>query len=263
MKYFVGGALVLLTIAIAVWFWQPPQPAAVPAAPDTEPGVSETPAATRPLYPVPEIERQDRPALRPLPDLDNSDEFFRLELGNLLDADGTAMLQRNALIERFVAAIDNLPRQHIAERVRPLDAPEGAFEVNGQDGSGEYQLSRTNYQRYDGIVRQFTAADPAQVVDLYQRFYPLFQKAYEGLGYPDRYFNDRLIEVIDHLLATPEVEEPVMLVRPHVLYQFSDESLEALSAGHKLMIRIGPAHRQAVSQKLEELRALLVADSMR
>lgn len=262
MKYLIGGALTLLAIVIAVWFWQPPQ-STLPTAPVAEPEVSSNPDDERPRYPVPDIERQDRPALRPLPDLDDSDEFFRLELGNLLEADGTAMLQRNALIERFVAAIDNLPRPHVAERVRPLDAPESAFEVDGQDGSGEYQLSRSNYQRYDGIVRQFTAADPAQVVDLYQRFYPLFQKAYEGLGYPDGYFNDRLIEVIDHLLATPEVQEPVMLVRPHVLYQFSDESLEALSAGHKLMIRIGPAHRAAVSQKLVELRALLIADGMR
>ena len=49
----------------------------------------------------------------------------------------------------------------------------------------------------------------ARAVALYARLYPLFQQAYEELGYPGRYFNDRLVEVIDDLLATPEPTGPV------------------------------------------------------
>ena len=41
---------------------------------------------------------------------------------------------------------------------------------------------------------------------VYERLYPLFQQAYEDLGYPGKYFNDRLVEVIDHLLQTPEAQ---------------------------------------------------------
>jgi len=263
MKYAISGVLVLVAVAAAVWFWRPPEPAPKEALAPQETATSEPAESPGPRYPVPALERQERPALRPLPDLNDSDEYFRLELGTLLGEGGAALLQRSALIERFVAAIDNLPRQSIAARVRPLDAPEGAFEVDGQDGSGEYQLSTANYRRYDLIVNRFTGADSAQVIDLYQRFYPLFQRAYEGLGYPAGYFHDRLLAVIDHLLATPDVQTPVMLLRPHVLYEFSDESLQALSAGQKLMIRIGPAHRQAVGEKLIELRELLAASAMR
>ncbi len=49
-----------------------------------------------------------------------------------------------------------------------------------------------------GIVRKL---DMKQVADVYLRFYPLFQGAYQDLGYPTGYFNDRLVQVIDSLLA--------------------------------------------------------------
>ena len=74
------------------------------------------------------------------------------------------------------------------------------------------------------------------------------------LGYPDGYFNDRLVEVIDHLLATPEIEDPVRVVRPHVLYEYEDPALESLSAGQKLLLRTGPDHAVVVKQFLEEMR---------
>lgn len=40
-------------------------------------------------------------------------------------------------------------------------------------------------------------------VALYVRLYPLFQQAYEELGYPGRYFIDRFVAVLDQLLSTP------------------------------------------------------------
>ena len=89
------------------------------------------------------------------------------------------------------------------------------------------------------------------------RLYPLFQQAYRELGAGDAYFNDRLVEVIDHLLAAPEVAPPIELVRPKVYWQFRDPSLESMSAGHKLMVRIGPEQSARVKAKLRELRDAL------
>jgi len=48
-------------------------------------------------------------------------------------------------------------------------------------------------------------------------------------------------------------------VRPHVLYEYADPELEALSAGQKLLIRIGPAHRAVVRDFLEDLRDRITA----
>jgi len=101
--------------------------------------------------------------------------------------------------------------------------------------------------------------DTRALYDLYRQRYPLFQRAYQDLGYPQGYFNDRLVEVIDHLLATPEVKVPVELVRPNVLWQYLDPELESRSSGQKLLLRLGPDNAAVVRTKLRELRALLVS----
>ena len=51
---------------------------------------------------------------------------------------------------------------------------------------------------------------------------------------------------------------PVKLVRPKVLYQFADPELEGLSAGQKIMVRMGPENAAKVKAKLREIRRELV-----
>jgi hypothetical protein len=97
------------------------------------------------------------------------------------------------------------------------------------------------------------------LVAVYVRFYPLFQQQYEELGYPGKYFNDRLVEVIDHLLAAPEVQGPIRVTQPKVLYEFADPKLEALSAGQKIMVRMGAENAVKVKAKLREIRSALVS----
>jgi len=87
----------------------------------------------------------------------------------------------------------------------------------------------------------------------------LFQSAYQNLGYPNGYFNDRLVQVIDSLLATPQLSGPIELSRPNVLYTFADPKLEALPAGEKLLLRMGPDNAAVVKGKLKELRAIVTA----
>ena len=65
--------------------------------------------------------------------------------------------------------------------------------------------------------------------------------------------------MIDLLLATPEVAGPLELVRPNVMYQFADPTLEARPAGQKLLLRMGPDNAAAVKAKLKELRSLITA----
>ena len=85
----------------------------------------------------------------------------------------------------------------------------------------------------------------------------LFQEAYEAQGYPDGYFNDRLVEVIDHLLATPEPRGMLELVQNEANYEYVDEELEALSAGQKALLRLSPEGRQAVKDRMRALRGAL------
>jgi len=95
------------------------------------------------------------------------------------------------------------------------------------------------------------------LVMLYQRYYQLFQQAYEENGGAGS-FNDRLVEVIDHLLKTPDVPGPIYLTKPEAVYVFEDPGLEAMTAGQKILVRMGPANAAIVKEKLAEIRSELI-----
>ncbi len=246
--------------AIALWYyWIQMSPPAEPPAVVTAPPPAPDEDLLGPLHPVEQTVtvEAETPNLVPLPSLANSDEYFKLELSNIFGGTLETMLAESGMIERLVATVDNLPRDHVAERIRPLAKLADPFLVDGQDASGEYTINAGNYQRFDALANLIGTTDINEVADLYVRYYPLFQSAYVDLGYPQGYFNDRLVEVIDHLLETPDVTGPITLVRPHVLYEYQDPALEALSSGQKLMLRLGAEHAGNVKASIRELRALI------
>lgn len=196
--------------------------------------------------------------LVPLPPLDDSDAYFLVALVDIFGADIDALLVKEAIIDKVVATVDNLPRDHVAEKIRPVGRLSQKFRVDAVGSNGPIYLSPDNYQRYDPLINKIASADIHAVAGTYRRFYPLFQQSYKRLGYPNGYFNDRVVEVIDHLLTMPlQPDEPIQLVRPHVLYEFADSRLEDLSSGQKLLLRIGPEHSATVKRFLRDLRAEL------
>jgi hypothetical protein len=221
-----------------------PAPAAVPAP--------EEPAIRNP---VPATDTGEA-----LPSLDDSSP---LALSALTDLIGKESVERfivtDQLIRHIVVTIDNLPNPKVAERLRPVKKVTGEFAATGSEE--QPVLDPANYQRYDAMVQLIRATDTERLVAAYSRYYPLFQEAYESLGHPPEYFNDRVIEVIDVLLATPEVSGPVALARPGVLYEYADPKLESLGAGQKALIRMGSDNAAVVKEKLRELRAALAAGS--
>jgi hypothetical protein len=50
------------------------------------------------------------------------------------------------------------------------------------------------------------------------------------------------------------VKPPLALVQPKVLYEYADADLQALSAGQKVLLRIGADNAARVKAKLRELR---------
>jgi len=259
-QWLIPIALVLGAAGALWYYWirvAPPEP---PPVDIQQPVVAETTETTGPLHPVQaeaEADEVDRSALVSLPPLDQSDDYFKLAITDLFGDSISEALENTGMIERVVATIDNLPRAHVAEKIRPVGTPDGQFLADGQDDSGQFSISGDNYRRYDFLIDIIFSSDSAEIAELYRRFYPLFQSAYVDLGYPGAYFNDRLVDVIDHLLETPDVSGPIELVRPHVLYEYRDAELESLSSGQKLMLRIGDEHAEDVKTTLRELRALI------
>ena len=192
-----------------------------------------------------------------LPALNQSDQVVRDSLAGLLGAKSVEQfLVPENIIRHIVVTVDNLPRKKVAVDLRPIKSTPGETVVAGQGDTST--LSTSNYERYAPFVHLVQSTDPKTLATVYFHLYPLFQQAYEDLGYPGKFFNDRLVEVIDHLLAAPEPQGPIELVQPKVFYQFADTRLEDLSAGQKLMIRMGPANERALKAKLRDLRAELI-----
>ncbi|MEX2525506.1 MAG: DUF3014 domain-containing protein [Gammaproteobacteria bacterium] len=227
----------------------------------------EAPVETGPRYPVSEIRvdamyrSMPEPEEEPLPELAQSDEPLRemvagMDAGERLDD----LFIFDSVIRHFVVTVDNMTREKLPQKYRIAERVPGSFMVEETGDPDRYFLDPENYQRYTPFIEVAEVIDLSALLAIYSRYYPLFQEAYEELGYPDRYFNDRLIEVIDHLLAAPRVEGRIELVRPKVFYRFADADMESLSAGQKAMIRMGPDNAERIKTRLRELRALLVRD---
>jgi len=226
------------------------------------PPQTRTPEPVQPpaiQFPVPEPQVVAEP-LEPLPVLDESDQVLEREFNSLVSGDSQLgqMLMFKAFVRNFVVIVDNLTAAKIPQKYQFVKPPSGTFMLT-TDEAGNSFINPENQARYLPFVRLVAALDTEQMVNVYVYLYPLFQQAYEELGYPDRYFNDRLIEVISHLLETPEVEEPIALVQPKVYYLFADPGLEARSAGQKLLLRIGRENAALVKLKLQDLRAKLTS----
>lgn len=252
-KYIVAAvAVVGASIGAVIYISQrkpeaPPAPAPV-AAPKPLP--PEEPAVK---YPV-----EAAPAAEPLPKLDESDAPMLSALAGLIGkVPAEKFVVPEGLVRKIVVTVDNLPNTKVAERLRPLKPVTGTFATSGPEDA--LTLDPANYDRYKPLVDLVRSLDDAQLMAVYKRYYPLFQDAYENLGHPPQYFNDRLVEVIDHLLATPDVDAPIKLAQPNVMYEFADPKLEALSAGQKVLIRMGSANAAVIKDKLKTLRAKLVA----
>jgi hypothetical protein len=246
----IGAAVVAAMIAgAAVYFW--------PQANTEAPVAKQTPVPkteTTPDYPVP----APKPDSPPLPQLEASDSLFDDLVGSLFGADAVQnYLVKNDVARHFVVTVDNLPRKKIAERLKPLQPIPGQFIVTGPEGA--QTIAPDNSARYTPAVRLFETVDAKALANAYFKVYPLLQQAYVDLGYPNGQFNNRFVEVIDHLLATPDVQGSIKVTQPNVLYEFADPKLEALSSGQKTLLRIGPANEAAVKKKLRELRAILTA----
>jgi len=256
-----GLLLLLIVVAVLVvlydrGYFSPPEPVVVtekvPVPPQSTPEIA---------YPLPEppVAAENAP-VEPeeiLPTLGRSDALVREILARLFAVvDLDSLFITEDFIRRLVIMIDNLTRERLPLSHLPLRLAPGSFLVT--EGAEETTISPENYRRYDPYVRLAANVDAKAVVAAYVRLYPLFQKAYSEMGYKKVYFNDRLIEVIDHLLSAPEVDSPVRLESHVMRYKYADPELEALSAGRKIMIRIGPENATVVKAKLRALRKELV-----
>ena len=227
---------------------------------DEAPPVAAAPRTPPPAQAPAEPEHHPVPApaaeTTPLPPLNDSDPAITGALSQFFGKKSVEeMLVPEQVVRNIVVTIDNLPRKKVAEQRRPVKATPG--ETIAVTSGESITLSPENAARYAAAMKLIRNTDTKQLGALYIRFYPLFQQSYEDLGYPGQYFNDRLVEVIDHLLKTPTLRGPIPLKQGRVFYEFADPDLEARSAGQKLLLRMGNENAEIIKNKLRELRVVI------
>jgi hypothetical protein len=260
-------ALVFVAIIGGVFYWRlyesaPGSPASAPAA--------STPAAA-PAAPAPSVVAQAA-SVAPLPPVAPSEaidaEGVPAALEGLVGKPALSAFRLDDFARRVVATVDNLARERASPALWPVVATPGRFTVRASDGATV--IDPDNGLRYAPFVQMIERVDLRQAVGVYRRMLGLLQPAYEALGYPGKSFDERLLAVVDHLLAAPEPAGPVRVhlpvfngpvqpARPWLLYEFDDPALERRSAGQKLLVRMGPVDERRVKQRLRVLRELLVA----
>lgn len=251
----LAAAIAALLVALAAggYFWQSSRPAAVPAPP---PLAVSAPAPQPPPAP-PKVEPPIRYPLAAsgaaLPDLERSDAPLFKALADGLGKRVLGPIFGDEVIRRIVKTVDNLPRASLPPDAVLFKPVPGAFATAGQGDA--LVIGRRNAARYAPYVAIARRIDAAKLAGIYVDFYPLFQRAYEELVNSRAYFNDRLVEAIDDLLAAPEPAGAVRLVRTNGNYQFAGADLAARSAGQGILIRMGGAHAALVKAKLREIRA--------
>ena len=268
----VGWVVMAAAVLGAAWWfgWRPahtpaPQPAAEASAPAStlDDGASAPMAqASEPDNPVGAL----APADTALPALADSDAHVAQALRQLLGAQRVAsFLQLDGFVRRAVATVDNLAQPYAPARLWPVQPAPGRFEVAGAADAPTQTIAPANAARYHAFVAFAESVPLDAAVKLYARLYPLFQTAYEELGYPGRYFNNRLVAVLDQLLATPVPTGPVAVqltqvkgevpsTRPWVRYEYADPALQALSSGQKMLVRMGPDNARRLKAVMSELR---------
>ena len=249
--------------------------AEAPVAQVTSPALQKTGPEPEPETPAFVVGQKATPGATeldelPLPPLNESDEYVRENLGSVVgEAAAMQYFASDDLVTRIAATVDMLGSRQVPANIQAIQGPGGSFAavedpapptiIQNEMGDPvpQYLSDPANTRRYVAYVEMLEAIDAERFAALYQKNYPLFQQAWRELGYTQSDFGDRLSELIDELLATPEVQEPYRLIKPEAVYVFADDELENLSAGQKILLRMGADNAARVKSKLAEFREAL------
>ena len=235
-----------------------PQQTLPEPAPEPEPVPEPTPPSEDESAAPPEEPEE------PLPTLGESDQVVREEVEQLPNGPSLLpLLVRDDLILKAVRAVTALEENALVNKYRPIVPPQSPFEAEemgepaSEDEPQKYLMTEQTYGRYDSYINLLTSLDNDRLAALYNRYYPLLEQAYEEQGVDKGSFREVTLTAIDNLLEAPVIEEDIILVRPSVMYKYSDPELEALPPAHKLMLRLGPDNSRKLKDVLRRLRTEL------
>lgn len=251
--------LLVVLFAVAVWYSFIKEPDPVHELPPTLLPPIESVELEKPepfiQDSIDEVAVEAMQVAPPMPPEPPGDEAIRQALADITGTSATlAYIIKDELISRLVATIDSLTSRQVPPLVNPVKPVSGTLDTEPE--GDRIRMSENNYSRYEGYIALLQSADSDLLVGFYETNSRWFQEAWEENG-GEGLFNDRLLEVLAHLLQTPDVAGPIYLSKPEAVYLLEDPDLEAMTAGQKILLRMGSANAAIVKQKLQELHTIL------
>jgi len=223
----------------------------VPAPPAEEPPIS-IPAESA----IPAVIPSPEPAVEPLPSLFESDDPVRDALADIpLGTAGQQFLMPNNIIERSASLIYLTAQGDVPYKLVPIARPKAKFPI--VDDGTQVVADPDGFTRYDPITRWIESLDAAALLDAFASFLPLFREAWGFYGEDPNYFDLAVIETLDTIIATPEIDiTEERLIRKEAVWIYENPAIESLAPVQKQILRMGPRNASAVKQKAIQVRTL-------
>lgn len=223
----------------------------VPAPPAEEPPTS-IPAESA----IPAVIPSPEPAVEPLPSLFESDDPVRDALADIpLGTAGQQFLMPNNIIERSASLIYLTAQGDVPYKLVPIARPKAKFPI--VDDGTQVVADPDGFTRYDPITRWIESLDAAALLDAFASFLPLFREAWGFYGEDPNYFDLAVIETLDTIIATPEIDiTEERLIRKEAVWIYENPAIESLAPVQKQILRMGPRNASAVKQKAIQVRTL-------
>lgn len=228
-----------------------PEPAPAQPIPVVDP-VPEPPQVTASKPPEP-VQEPAPPQPKPLPSLNDSDQYLTNQIESLTEGMNiNQLLQDQDIARKFVVFVDNLSQEQLAKNASPLKGPSQGFTVT--DVANKAYINPDSYHRYDVYADLVANINTEQLLHSFKQAYPIFEQAYDELGYQNSSFTDKLNLAMESLLEAPIINGPIQVNTVSVNYKFVDPNLESLPAAQKLMIRMGPENTKKIQNALHNFQ---------
>ena len=237
-------------------------------APIIEPVVEKVAIVPEPVFEEPKDEEPEEEVAELVPDivepllpsLDESDDWLKIKLPEITwRKELLKLVIDEDMIRRFVVFTDNFAQGVVAYEHSPFTLPKNKFSpeqsnVSQQNNKEVWQWNEDSTRRFSLYVDLMRSMDSESLVQWYFEVKPLIDEAYSELGYGDDDFTQTLQDAITRVLDMELPSKPSMtLVRPSVMYQFSDAELESLPESDKLLLRLGKDNLLVMKSVLLEL----------
>ncbi len=188
---------------------------------------------------------------RLLPDLGNSDDSFKLAIGNVAP-NLVIWFKVKDVIRKYIVLINDFSQKQILFKHRNFLKISQKIVIKN-DSQGLF-LAKESYSRFDGLANAIASIDVSRGLALYLTFRPLFVQVYNEFSYPSAYqLEDIFLKAAASVIDAPIVESRIALVKHSIRYKFADQKLESLNDIEKQMLRMGPENTKKIQSKLRLL----------